>query len=121
MAFLIGLVSKEQEEELVAKGWKLENPNFSSYAPGMYNNKRMVQVYVDDDLFNLMDKTGLDKPVPPQPLYKSKFIIWSHDNPATLELPALARKVVNDEGAFLGPCEVKCVQEPKRDPDFPKE
>lgn len=66
MAFLVGIVSQEELEELERRGWETEEPPNSFLAGGEYKDGPdrdgvWVMFWVDNSLFNIMSGPDWDK------------------------------------------------------------
>jgi hypothetical protein len=65
MAYIIGLVTHEEEAELLRRGWVIEQPPPSLVddpdegAPP--DGMQMIMIWVDSDLFAIMDGPDWDK------------------------------------------------------------
>jgi hypothetical protein len=58
MAYLIGLVDEDEKKELERRGWELEDPPAELVGE---HDKEMVMVWVDQDLFKIMDGPDWEK------------------------------------------------------------
>lgn len=63
MAYLIGFLSNEEEAELVRRGWEIEDAPRVDFDTGKSSNfpKRLRMVWVDQDMFKIMDGPDWDK------------------------------------------------------------
>ena len=58
MAYLIGLVNEDEKKELERRGWEFEEPPAELVGE---HDKEMVMVWVDQDLFKIMDGPDWEK------------------------------------------------------------
>ena len=66
MAYIIGLVSPDEEKELEARGWEVEDPRelvipAEEDEPEEYPGERMRMVWVDNDMLDIMSGPDWDK------------------------------------------------------------
>lgn len=64
MAYIIGLLSEEEEAELTRRGWEVEDApavDFDSRGASLTPNKRLKMVWVDSSIFQIMDGPDWDK------------------------------------------------------------
>jgi hypothetical protein len=68
MAFLVGLVTPDEETELKRRGWVIEDPpsdlREEATEDPPQDGMRVVMVWVDNDLFTIMDGPDWDKGPP---------------------------------------------------------
>lgn len=55
MAFVVGIVTEEEAKELESRGWKLEEANPHNSLPKPKRGERVVSVFVDNDMFSIMN------------------------------------------------------------------
>jgi len=63
MAYIIGLVSPEEKAELERRGWEIETPP-TEFETDPYTdnlNHKMIMVWVDSNLFDIMDGPDWEK------------------------------------------------------------
>lgn len=58
MAYIIGVVSREERARLVALGWDLEPPPAELIPEDMEVGEEVVQIYVDADIFDIVTDNG---------------------------------------------------------------
>ena len=62
MAYIIGLLSPEEEKELERRGWEIEEPPQELIdKENSTNPERMKMVWVDASMFNVMDGPDWEK------------------------------------------------------------
>jgi hypothetical protein len=63
MAYIIGLLSAEEEAELKRRGWTVEQAPNVDFDTGESSNfpRSMRMVWVDQDMFKIMDGPDWDK------------------------------------------------------------
>lgn len=61
MAYIVGLVTPEEEEELERRGWVIESPPTELRTEGEGDGMRTIMVFVDSNLFTIMDGPDWDK------------------------------------------------------------
>lgn len=63
MAYIVGLLTAEEEAELRRRGWEIEDaPAFDFDTGGrVLGSRRMRMVFVDQDMFKIMDGPDWDK------------------------------------------------------------
>jgi hypothetical protein len=66
MAYIIGLLSDQEEAELKRRGWTVEQAPKVDFDTGMASNlpASMRMVWVDQDMFKIMDGPDWDKGAP---------------------------------------------------------
>ena len=55
MAYVIGLLTNKEIIKLKKRGWELEEPPFELNHPSYPDNKIMKMIWVDCDLFEVMN------------------------------------------------------------------
>ena len=60
MAYIIGLLTDDEEKELIRRGWTIEN-----FKESYFDNCKLKMVFVDNDMFEIMNgpdwEKGLEK------------------------------------------------------------
>ena len=86
MAYIIGLISKKEEKELKRRGWELEDPpeHYDDWNNPIdrYAEKdglRYRMVYVDNDMFAIMNGPDWEKGLSPIPLKRDGFRVMPED------------------------------------------
>ena len=60
MAYIIGLCSNEEVEELKRRGWEIEKPPKSLYQKRPIKGYQTVMVWVDSDMIDIMSGPDWD-------------------------------------------------------------
>ena len=69
MAYIIGLCSAEEIEELERRGWKIEEPPKKLVPKHPTVTHKMCMVWVDSSMFDVMNGPDWDKGLSPIPLF----------------------------------------------------
>ncbi|HUU88143.1 MAG TPA: hypothetical protein VMX17_10375 [Candidatus Glassbacteria bacterium] len=61
MAYIVGLVTKKEEAELIRRGWETESPPEELRSKELDDEYRTIMIFVDCDLFEIMSGPDWEK------------------------------------------------------------